>query len=299
MNTLANDWDEDEREALEPLRDELGQLQERHANDPSFDVLRAASAGALPADLQASTSAHLADCRWSRVLVEGANAGSGDLDPEDEARLLARVHRNTPSRTGWRLLRPRVWISVLAAGTLALIAMAIVQRSRETPVAPAADVARDTPGTAPPPIVPRFQLALDVPAVKISPRAFTYRGDLTVDDFMSQLKPALDAYRQGDYRRADREFTMLATRYPQAVEVFFYQGIARLFLNDLSGADASLAAADRLGDASFAADIAWYRAVVDERLGRTADARARLVALCSQGNHARQRAACDGADKLR
>jgi hypothetical protein len=63
VNTLANDWDEDEREALEPLRDELGQLQERHANDPSFDVLRAASAGAPPADLQASTEAHLADCR--------------------------------------------------------------------------------------------------------------------------------------------------------------------------------------------------------------------------------------------
>lgn len=299
MNKRSIDWDEDEREALEALGNELQQLQDRHANDPSFDVLRAATAGALPADLQASTAAHLAESRWSRVLVEGANAGGGSLDPDDEARLLARVHRDTASRTGWRLLQPRVWASLLAAGTVALVAVAIVQRTGDTPTAPAPGVATDRPGAEPPPIVPRFQLPLDKPDVKISPRGLTYRGDATVDDFLSQLKPALDAYRQGDYQRADREFTLLVTRYPQAVEAHFYQGVARLFLSDFAAADASLSAADRLADESFAADVAWYRAIVDERRGRTTEARARLAALCSQGNQARQRAACDAAEKLR
>lgn len=299
MSTRSNDWDEDEREALEPVRQQLRQLQEDHANDPSFDVLRAATADVLPADLQASTAAHLAASRWSRVLVEGANAGTGGLAPDDEARLLARVHRDTASRTGWSLLRPRVWTSLLAAAAVGFAAFAIVQRPGEAPTAPGPGEAADRPRTVPPPIAPQFQLPLDKPDVKISPRALTYRSDATVDDFLSQLKPALDAYRQGDFRRADREFTVLATRYPQAVEVHFYQGVARLFSSDFAAAAASLSKADRLADESFANDVAWYRAVVDERLGRAAEARARLASLCSQANQPRQRAACEAAGKLR
>jgi hypothetical protein len=180
-----------------------------------------------------------------------------------------------------------------------VIAVAVVQRSREPAVAPIASVTTETPGAVSPPAVVHFQLPLDKPAVKISPRAVTYRGDVGSDGFLSQLKPPLDGYRQGDYQGADREFSILATRYPQSVEVFFYQGISRLFLNDFAGADAALAAADRLADASFSADVSWYRAVVDERLGRLADARSRLRALCDRGNHARQAAACDAAVKLR
>lgn len=299
MNTPSNDWDWDEREALQSLRDELQLLQERHAKNPSLELLRAASAGVLPADLQASTVAHLAESRWSRVLVEGANAAGGGLDQDDEARLLARVHRVAPSRTASRLGRPRVWSSLVAVAAVLVVAVVIVQRSRETPIAPTAGVGTDRPGTAPLPTAPRFQLSLDKPDVKISPRALTYRGDVTADAFLSQLKPALDAYRRSDYRRADREFTALAAQYPQSVEVLFYQGVARLFLSDFAGADASLSAADRLNDVSFAVDVAWYRAIADERLGRMADARARLTTLCSQDNQPRQRAACEAAEKLR
>lgn len=298
MNKRPSDWDEDEREALESLGDELQQLQARHANDPSFDVLRAATAGALPADLQRSTAAHLERSRWSRALVEGANAGSGGLDPDDEARLLARVHRDTSSRTRGRLFRPRVWTSLLAAAAVGLAAFAIVQRTGDTPPSPTPD-ATDRPEAVPAPIVARFQLPLDKPEVKIGPRALTYRGDAGGDDFLSQLKPALDAYREGDYQRADRAFAVLATRYPQAVEVHFYQGVARLLSSDFAAADASLAEAARLSDESFATDVEWYRAIVDERLGRVAEARARLDSLCSQGNQARQRAACEAAEKLR
>lgn len=298
MKKRTSDWDEDERDALESLGDELQQLQDRHANDPSFDVLRAATAGALPAELQRAAAAHLEESRWSRALVEGANAGSGGLDPADQARLLARVQRDTPSRTGLRRLRPRVWTSLLAAAAVGLAAFAIVQRTVDAPTFPVPD-ATDTPEVAPAPIGQRFQLPLDKPEVKISPRALTYRGDASGDDFLSQLKPSLDAYRQGDYQRADREFTVLATRHPQAVEVHFYQGVARLFSGDFAAADASLSEAARLADEAFATDVEWYRAIVDERRGRVAEARARLASLCRQGNHARQQAACEAAEKLR
>jgi hypothetical protein len=135
--------------------------------------------------------------------------------------------------------------------------------------------------------------------VRLSPRALTYRGAADGRDFASRLKPGFDAYRASDYARADREFTALAAQYPQAVEVFFYQGVARLFLNDFAGADVSLASADRLADVSFATEVAWYRAVIDERRGRLADARARLTSLCAHDNQPRQRPACEAADRLK
>jgi hypothetical protein len=300
VKTPSSDWDREERDALEPLEEELRALRTRHASDPPLDRLRAAGADALPPDLQASTAEHLAESRWSRALVDGANAGSGDLSVDDEARLLERIRRDGRSGRAPRAFRPLVWSSLLAAGAAAVIGVVIVERSRPAPDGPVSGVSIGTPTPAPSQAaVTRFQLPLDKPDVKLSPRALTYRGVADGGGFASQLKPALDAYREGDYARADREFTALAPRYPQAVEVFFYQGVARLFLNDVAGADVSLAAADRLADESFATDVAWYRAVVDQRLGRLANARTRLASLCAQDNQSRQRPACEAADRLK
>src|SRR5262249_28211413 len=61
MKSPADGWDRDERDALEPLADQLASIRARHANDPSLDLLRAAHADALPPDLQARVSAHLTD----------------------------------------------------------------------------------------------------------------------------------------------------------------------------------------------------------------------------------------------
>ena len=300
MKTPSSDWDREERDALEPLEEELLALRHRHASDPPLDRLRAASAEALPLDLQASTAAHLAESRWSRALVDGSNTGSGDLSVDDEARLLERIRREGRSGRAPRAFRPLVWSSVLAASAVAVIGVVIIERSRPAPVGPVSGAPIDTATPAPPsPAVTRFQLSLDKPAVRLSPRALTYRGAADGRDFASHLKPALDAYRGDDYVRADRELTALARRYPEAVEVFFYQGVARLFLSDFAGADVSLSSAERLADESFATDVTWFRAVVDERLGRRADARARLVSLCVQNNQPRQRSACEAADRLK
>ena len=38
--------------------------------------------------------------------------------------------------------------------------------------------------------------------------------------------------------------------------------------------------AEKIGDAAFASDVAWYLAIADERSGDRAAARARLVQLC-------------------
>jgi hypothetical protein len=291
--------DRDEQAALEPFEDEWRELRTRHANDPPLEVLRAAAGEVLPSDLQASASAHLAKSRWSRALVEGST-DLGELSSADEARLLERIKREgragNNAGVSWRL-----WWPVLAACSVAaLVALMVWPSNRPLPDAVTTNTVN--PVTAKPaPTVASFALTLEKPAVKLSPRAFAYRGGADGTDFVSQLKPALDAFRQDDYRRANDEFSALSPKFPQAVEISFYQGVARLFINDVTGADASLAAADQIdrhADGSFASDIAWYRAIADERLGRVADARAKLLALCSQVS-ARQTTACEAAERLK
>ena len=289
-----NDWDQEEDDALRLVGDELAELRRHHASDPPFDLLRAADGDALPTDLQSATAAHLAGSRWSRALVENANAASEQIKPDQEDRVLEHVRR----AAGARGRQWPAWFSLLATTALVVLAVVIVQRFRAAPPAPAtASVAEATP--PPTSAVAQFQIPLQKPELKLSPRSLTYRGDASNDDFALRIKPGFDAYRNDDYSRAAVELGTLATGYPQSVEVFFYQGVSRLFLNDLAGADMALSAADRIGDSSFASEIAWYRAVVDERTGRRADAQARLAALCQHGDQRWRAAACEAADKLK
>ena len=74
--------------------------------------------------------------------------------------------------------------------------------------------------------------------------------------------------------------------------MFFYQGIARLFLADATGAIASLTTAGKIADSAFAWDIEWYRAVAEERAGNLAAARERLARLCQRADTRAPRA-CD------
>ena len=124
-----------------------------------------------------------------------------------------------------------------------------------------------TVAVATPPPAPVYLLALDKPDLKVSPAALTYRSAAAENPLLADLKPAFDAFRAGDYATANREFAALGPRYPKSVEVFFYQGVARLFLADAPGAIASLTTAGKIADSAFAWDIEWYRAVAEERAG--------------------------------
>ena len=65
------DWDAEDHEALDGLERELAEIRERHQDDPSLDMLRAAAADALPPELTARVAQHLAQSAWSRTLLEG------------------------------------------------------------------------------------------------------------------------------------------------------------------------------------------------------------------------------------
>ena len=144
---------------------------------------------------------------------------------------------------------------------------------------------------------PVFYLPLEKPDVKVSPAALAWRGPRGENTLLAELKPAFDAFRASDYLLADREFSALSGRYPQSIEVALYQGVARLFAGNVPGAIASLMAAEPLADSSFAWDVAWYRAVAEERAGNLAAARTRLTGLCAQPDP-RAKTACEALTRL-
>jgi hypothetical protein len=220
------------------------------------------------------------------------------LSQHDEARLLRRIQQEAgqrPARAG--ILWTQPWLLaaasvVILAGTFFLVRGLPGRPVPELPLAPERTVVVATP-----PPAPRYFLALDKPELKVSPASLTYRSAAAENPLLADLKKAFDAFRADDYATADREFTALGPRYPRSVEVFFYQGIARLFLPDAPGAIASLTTAGKIADSAFAWDIEWYRAVAEERAGNLAAARERLSLLCKRADTRASRA-CEAVKSL-
>jgi hypothetical protein len=288
VKTPADGWDADERDALDAIEPLVDELQVRHAGDPSIELLRAARAGVLPEDVERRVSQQLDDNPWNRALVDGVSDDQPGLTDDDRSRLLRRIQQES-ARDARALADPRpqprrrLWLwqpaFAMAAAVVIVAATAWLLRGRVAgPVSPEppAQVAVNTPPEVAPPLLP-----LDPPTIKISAAALTFRG-ASDNQLLADLKPAFDAIRVDDYRAAVEEFSTLATQYPTSVEVAYYDGVARLFVDDPNGALASLARAEKIGDSSFAPDITWYQAVALERAGRRDEARARLRALCDQ-----------------
>ena len=219
------------------------------------------------------------------------------LSEHDKARLLRRIQQEAAQRLSLAgIFWTQPWL--LAAASVLIVAGGIflLRDLRAVPVpelpAPPPAVQAETPRPA-----PVYLLALNAPDLKVSPAALTYRSAAAENPLLRDLKPAFDAFRAGDYAGANREFAALAPRYPKSVEVLFYQGVARLFLADATGAIASLTAAGQVADSAFAWDIEWYRAVAEERAGDPAAARGRLARLCQRAD-TRAARACDALKTL-
>ena len=205
------------------------------------------------------------------------------FEKSDADRLLVRIRsdiaREQPAVTaGWLWLRPAVAIAAVFA--LGLSAWMVL---RQVPPPAAVTPPRPEPRIAAVPARPAFQLPLDKPDVTLSLAAMTWRGSPGNNQLLSDLKTPLDAYREGNYQAADRAFSPLEARYPDAVEVFFYGGVTRLFLDQPDRALTALTRAGELADTTLIDRVNWYRAVAEQRAGRVADARSRLQALCRNG----------------
>jgi hypothetical protein len=283
VNTDRHDWDREERDVLAGLEDQIDAMRKRHLNDPPFELLRAADAGALPEDLQASVSEHLTASPLSRTLAAGVGEDLPALSATDEDRLLARImteaRQESAPAGAWGWLRP----VFVGSGLLAVTAVVWFVAS-ETEVGERISPPETQVVVALPPAAP-FLLPFEKPDVRLGMGALTWRGSTpTTDDgnqLLASLKPGLDAFRQDDYATANRELTALDDRYPGTIEILFYQGVSRLFLNDLPGAVAAFDKAEALDDPTFEADVLWYRAIAEQRSGNVAGARTRLESICN------------------
>jgi len=294
---ISTDWDDDEREALEAIADDLAALRERHRRDPPLDLLHAARADLLPEALEEKTAAHLDSSAWSRTLVDGAEASIDALDAASADRLLTRIQQESARAVVHDRPRTR-WLSgfAFAAVSLVVIAGAVVWRQSSSTLTaptrqPPADVARQPskPASA-------FALQLTKPDVKLTPGALLLRGNGSgrlVDD----IAPGLNAYRAGEYDKAARELEGIRSGYPTAVEILFYLGISRLFLDDPTSAARALESALALNDDSFNDDAKWYLALANERAGDRANARNLVEQLC-RGTSAYASRACATASAL-
>ena len=285
MSTDRHDWDREERQALDGLDDQIDAMRRRHVGAPPFELLRAAQADALPEDLQTSISEHLAASAMSRTLAEGLGEDAPALSAEEQERLLARImkdaRKESAPASAWGWLRP-----VLVGTGIVAVASMVWIISKETEVSERLSPPETQVVVALPPAAPPFLLPFEKPDVRLGMGALTWRGSApsATDDgnqLLADLKPGLDAYRGNDYVTANRELTALVSRYPGTIEILFYQGVSRLFLNDYAGAIAAFDAADAVGDRTFASDVAWYRAVAEQRSGHDARARAQLDAICN------------------
>jgi hypothetical protein len=299
VSTDRHNWDREERQALAGLEDQIDAMRRRHVGAPPFELLRAARADALPDDLQTAVSEHLGASPMSRTLAEGLGEDAPVLSAEEQERLLARIMKDARKEAApasvWGWLRP----VLLGTGIVAVASLVWV-------VSKGTDVSDAPPDSqvvvALPPAVPPFLLPFEKPDVRLSMSALTWRGSApsATDDgnqLLADLKPGLDAYRGNDYATANRELTALVSRYPGTIEILFYQGVSRLFLNDYAGAIAAFDAADAVGDRTFASDVAWYRAVAEQRSGHDAQARGQLNAVCNaRGSDAGR--ACTALEQL-
>lgn len=285
MRVPPDGWDDDERDIPEDLAAELSRIQGAVALP--IDVLRAAGTGVLPDDLDRAAQEYLAREPHARALVEELNETTA-LDAHGEARLFARISREAqevraPQTSRW------MWQAAAAIGAIAIAGSIWFASTRERSAAPSVAVTHTPPAAAtekPAAVTPpeTFLIPLERPDVRVSLRALTWRGSERANPVLTALKPALDAFRAGDYQRADREFSAVGKAYPDLVEVALYQGVSRLFLGNFEGATTSLRAAEKIGDDAFKNDVAWYLAIAEERGGNAAAARARLTSLCANGS---------------
>ena len=194
-------------------------------------------------------------------------------------------------RARW-VLRERRWPTYLivaaAVGGLALAMGPLLRAVAARPTArtvspPQASSSASTSQTAF--VLKKAAIKVPVAAVLTSRTA---SGDARqfVDDFAA----AMDPYEHDEFAEAARRLEVLATTHASCPEAQFYLGVSRLFLIDNSRALEALNAANRLPHESIQADVAWYRAIALDRVGRTAEAKREASALCPRESKYKEQA---------
>lgn len=284
MNMRIEDLEPSEREWLAQPGNPSGSYLKERSSCPSARLIRAAQMEALPEALHAAVTTHIAGCSACRRLQADLESlpPPADVTREENRRILSRVRRAVQAERA-KMAVPRRTLSWWAALVTALACCSILVfwQIRRTALEPALSERPVSARKTPPAGIPDA-LKLEKPEVKLTFAVLTWRGNSeSGQKFLSDIAPALDAYRADRFAEAAGRFDALSPRYPESVEVFFYLGVSRLFLGDNEAAVNALEKAAGLADSSFAADVSWYLGLACHRAGRIVDARVRFASLCS------------------
>lgn len=202
---------------------------------------------------------HLADCAECVTLSRDARVFLDAMAPE-------------------RARRRAVWPLALAA-SLAFAAAAGVLLTR---------AGRPAPGS-PGPITSRATTPdnpwreLRIPAAPAPPsrdEEIVFRSEETVPAAASNaFDSAMDAYRAGDYARAEKSLGAVLARDPSDGEAHLYRGVCLIQLGRAAEAVAALEKALVGSDARVRGEARWYRALLRLKEGRFAEAQEDLDAL--------------------
>ncbi len=301
MNKLPDDLDAFEREEILESSDILESLRNQRSGCPPISFLRAAGAGALTEELKSAVEAHVRVCSSCRTLQSDAESiDSTDASPPEVDRILSRIQHAAGTAEASRSRRFGIsWRhTAFAAASLLLCSVLVVwQFSRSKRAAPPSSTA----ALVQPRPAPQFPsaLRLDKPAVKMTLNVLTFRSDKNSRDrFLTELAPAIVAYRTDNFAAAASSFERLSSKYTESVEVFFYLGICRLFLSDYAAAIKALEQAARIGDDSYSSDILWYLSISYQRSGQ-ADKAAKLLQQLCGGSSGYASRACEALGELK
>ena len=300
MRETFKDLEPEEEELLKDLAGPVRAMRARHQQCPSPPIIRAAAAGVLPEETNASVLKHLESCALCRALARDMD--SLDLPrpaPEEARRIEAKVLGNRGEASqrifpvGWSWLWRPAPVAALAAVALLVAGLVYVSRSPAPPQPTQVAV-------APSPPEPSTVFRLEKAAARLPMAAvLVWRGEgrSAQERFLRELKLALDPYLADNFSEAADRLEKLTKKYPRAAEPYFYLGVSQLFVKQNAQAIQSLERAKQLARGSMAQDTSWYLSLAYQRAGETAKARAELQMLC-QGKGDLAARACTGLQEL-
>jgi tetratricopeptide (TPR) repeat protein len=292
------------------LSEALGGLRAKWPRCPKPELLQAAQADVLPAQLREDVITHLESCSACKSLL-------ADLEVLDDAaiekavqqriwkRVQSGIAAEEPAKAGhtvtgwWNFwLRPMPLASMAAVVVVVVVlvvAGVLFVRNRQQPVD---QVAQNRPvEQLPTPASSVLQLE-KAPVVLPVSAVIVWRGqENSVTRQANALKQALTPYETDNYAEAARRLERLRKQYPRMAEAPFYLGVSQLFLNQNEEAARNLKDAANLAQPPLAGDVTWYLALANHRLGKDDLASSLLGPLCKAGGKDSARA-CAGGKEL-
>jgi hypothetical protein len=267
---------------------------------PDPDLLLERRSELIEPDVRSALDTHLASCDACAQMAADLDALKLDVpDGTVEAEVLSRLQSRRPSLTFWRVpLAAAVvigcagsiawWMRPAAAPTSAPDGATVGKPAASAvPVAPAAPVA---------PVVAMW--TVEALPVRVPLSAVGVSRSTTSSQASSALVDALAAYQIGRYTDAIPPLREVAGAQPDSGEAALYLGVALLLADQPRDALQPLERAARQVEASRRADVEWYRATAEQRVGQTTAARNRLDALCAVAGPYQQ-PACAAGQALR